>query len=175
MLSERMLKAINEQVAKEWYSAYLYMSMASYFEVESLEGFAHWLRIQAQEELCHGQIFYNYVSDHGHRVLLGNIKAPQADFASPLDVFRQGLEHEKTVTASINNLTDIAVEDRDHTTRQFLGWFLDEQVEEERNFGDISARLERLPSQTGGEGLLFLDNQFGARVFVVPAPLAGKL
>lgn len=173
MLSERLQQAINEQIGKEFYSGYLYLSMAAYFEDLTLNGFAHWMRVQGQEESCHAMIFYNYMAEQGARVRLPAIDQPQSDFKSPLDVFETGLAHERTVTQSINNLMDIAIEDRDHASHSFLNWFVDEQVEEESTFDTLRSKLKLV----GGEshGLFMLDQEVGARVFNMPAQLLNKI
>ncbi len=169
MISRKMLESINLQISRELYSAYLYLSMASYFEVETLPGFANWFRIQAQEESCHAMIFFNYVSSRGGRFVPPAVEAPPSDFRSSADIFRRGLEHEKTVTASIYNLVEIAQSDKDFATQRFLDWFVNEQVEEEANFGAILGKLERI--KESGEGLFMIDAELGARVFTTPAPL----
>jgi ferritin len=170
MLDDKVLKLLNEQITKEFYSGYLYMAMAGYFEDQNLAGFAHWMRMQGQEESCHALIFFNYVCERGGRIALGAIEQPQAAWDSPLAVFEAGVEHEKLVTASINNIGDAAVEVRDHATQSMLNWFYDEQVEEEASFDEIRAKLERVGD---GNGLYMLDEQLAQRVFNVPSPLAG--
>lgn len=171
MPSEKMQKALNAQIRKEYYSAYLYMSMAAWFENEGLDGFANWMRIQTQEELAHGTIFFNYLCERGARVRLEAIDAPPSDFDSPLDIFEKSLEHERTVTASINELMDLAIDDRDHASASMLKWFVDEQVEEEASADDIRGKLERVGD---GGGLYMLDQKLAARVFTTPSPLAGE-
>ena len=173
MLKPSVAKALNEQIVKEYYSAWLYMQMAAWFERENLKGFAHWLRIQSQEEACHGLIFYNHICDRGGDVKLGAIGAPDQTFKSALDIFQRGLKHEYTVTASINAIMDVAVKERDFATQSMLNWFTEEQVEEESNFDGIRSKLERIGPK-GGEGLLFLDKELGVRVFSLPPPLAGQ-
>ncbi len=173
MLNPRVAKALNEQIVKEYYSAWLYLQMAAWFERENLKGFAQWLRIQAQEESCHGLIFYNYICDRGGDVKLGAVGAPDQSFKSALDVFERGLKHEYTVTASINDIMDVAVKERDFATQSMLKWFVEEQVEEEANFGEISSKLKLLGAKAG-DGMLFLDKELGARAFSLPPPLVGK-
>jgi len=172
MISEKFQKALSEQIVKEFYSAYFYMSMASYFEVENLQGFANWMRVQAQEESCHALIFFNYLCTQGCRANLGSIPAAPADFKSPKDIFKRGLEHEKIVTASIYNLMDIAVADHDYASQRFLDWFINEQVEEENNFSTLLRKLELIKDSQ--EGLFMLDKELSTRVFALPAPLAPK-
>lgn len=171
MLSEGMTQALNEQITKELYSSYLYLQMAAYLDDQNLRGFATWMKAQAQEEIAHAMIFYNYVNERGGRVVLGPIEQPPTDFTSPLDVFEKTLAHEKLVTASINSLMDLAVEEKDYATRNRLEWFIGEQVEEEANPAEIIGKLNLIGGKGGG--LFMLDNELGARVFVMPSPLAG--
>lgn len=170
MISDKMREAINEQIRKEFYSAYLYMSMAAYFEDEALSGFGNWMRLQAQEESCHALILFNYVCEQGGRVSLGAIEAPEKEFKSPLDVFEQTVAHEKKVTASIHELVDIAMGEKDYATNSMLQWFVDEQVEEEAAADGVRTKLARIGD---GNGLFMLDKELGARVFTTPSPLAG--
>jgi ferritin len=169
MLSKRMLDGLNSQITKELYSSYLYLQMAAWFDAHSLPGMATWMKVQAQEEMAHGMIFYNYVNERGGTVDLGAIDKPEGAFDSALDVFKATLAHEETVTASINNLVSIAEEEKDYATRGRLLWFVDEQVEEEGNAMDLIGVLEMVKD---GNGLFQVDRELGARVFTVPAPLA---
>lgn len=173
MLSDKMLKAINEQITKEFYSAYLYLSMAGYFEEQTLPGLAKWMRVQAQEESCHAMILFNYVNEQGGKIVLGAIEAPPCEFASVLDVFEKTLAHEKKVTASIYALMDTAVAERDYASRQMLDWFVTEQVEEEQNDNTIIAQLKRIKDDSNA--MFLLDKDLGTRIFAVPAPLVGKI
>ncbi|MFH0910521.1 MAG: ferritin [Planctomycetota bacterium] len=170
MISKDILKALNEQITKELYSSYLYLQMSAYLEGQNLKGMANWMRVQAQEEIAHAIIFYNYVNERGGLVKLGAIDQPPPDYASPLDVFEKTLAHEKTVTASIHHLMDMAIAEKDYATRTRLEWFIEEQVEEEANPTEIIGKL-KLTGGKGG-GLLFLDQGLGARIYVQPAPLA---
>lgn len=170
MLSERMLNALNDQITKELYSSYLYLQMAAYFDDSSLSGFANWMKVQAQEEASHAMIFYNYVCERGGMVDLGAIEKPPADYADALEVFKKVLAHEEVVTASINNLMDIAREEKDYATQNRLEWFIAEQVEEEATAGDLIGKLELV---SGGHGVFMVDKELGARAFNPPSPLAG--
>ncbi|MFH1723080.1 MAG: ferritin [Elusimicrobiota bacterium] len=172
MINDKMTAALNDQITKEFYSAYLYMSMASYLEAQDLPGFAKWMRTQAQEELSHATIIFNYVCEQGSRAILGAIEAPTSDFKSLTDVFEHTLEHEKKVTASIHSLVDLAISERDHATKQFLEWFVKEQVEEEATAGTWLGQIKRVGD---GNALFMMDKEAGARIFTVPAPLVGKL
>ena len=130
MISKEMEKALNEQINKETYSAYLYFSMAAYFESENFEGMASFMKAQAGEELEHAMKIYDYVNEQGGRVVLEAIEKPQTNYKGALEIFEMSLKHEKFITASINKLVDQAIKENDHATRTFLSWFVTEQVEE---------------------------------------------
>lgn len=161
MIKDSIQNAINEQIVKEIYSSNLYLSMASYCADENLNGFAHWMRIQAQEELEHAMKFFDYLLDRGGRPVVGEIKAPKADWSNALNVFEDALAHEKYVTSEINKIADLAIEERDHATTSFLKWFIDEQVEEEATTGEIVDRLKLIGDNSGG--LFMLDNELKNR------------
>lgn len=167
MLKEKMLKALNEQINAELYSSYLYLSMESYFQSVSLKGFAVWMRAQVQEELFHAMKFYDYVCDRGGRVALGAVKKPDSSWKTPLVAFQQILKHEQHVTGLINGLVDLAMEEKDHATLNFLQWFVAEQVEEEASVGEIVDKLKLIREDTSG--LFLLDAELGRRVFTPPA------
>ena len=141
MVSENMEKALNAQLNAEVYSGYLYLSMAAYFEDEDLAGFANWMRVQAEEELEHGMKFYDYIIRRGASVTLTAIDAPQTEWDSPLAAFEHVLEHEKMVSGLINDLVNLAIEEKDHATNNFLQWFVEEQVEEEENAMENVSKL----------------------------------
>ncbi len=167
MLSKKMVKNINHQINRELYSAYLYFSMASYAASEGLNGFANWFMVQTKEEMFHAEKMYNYVNQQGSRVILEAIEQPPEDFSSMLDLFEKTLEHEKGVTAMINNLVKLAREENDYATESFLQWYVIEQVEEESNPTEIIQKLKFV--RDDGRGLLMLDQELAARVFTVPA------
>lgn len=171
MISDTMYNMINAQAAKEFFSAYLYLNMAAWCDGNDLPGTAHWLKMQAQEELCHGQIMYNYMIDQNRIPVLAGFEAPRADYADVTDVFKAGLEHERfTVTKAIHGLADQALDERDHATNEFLQWFIKEQVEEEASFEHVLGKLKYV-DPTSPQMLIF-DNEMGARVFAMPSPLA---
>jgi ferritin len=170
MLSKTMEKALNDQVQWELYSAYLYVSMATYFEEKGLMGFANWLHVQDQEEKFHAQKFYDFIVSRSGRVILQAIQAPPHDWASPLAVFEEALAHEQGVTARIYKLMDLALEEKDHGTASMLKWFVDEQVEEEASVSDVIAKL-KLVEQTAG-GAFMLDKDLATRVYTPPATAA---
>ncbi|HDQ72885.1 MAG TPA: ferritin [Chloroflexi bacterium] len=161
MLSQKMLDAINEQIRDELYSAYLYLSMAAYFEDENLPGFAHWMRVQSQEEVSHAMKFFDFVNERGGRVTLFAIDQPQADFESPRAVFEATLEHERKVTALIHNLYDLALTEKDYPSQVMLHWFIEEQVEEEASASEILGTLEMAGDH--GNALIMLDRALGQR------------
>lgn len=168
MLSKKMFLALNEQLNREYYSAYLYLSMSSYAGSIGLKGSANWFMVQHLEETAHAMKFYNYISSQGEHVELDSIKAPPTVFKGLLDLFEQTLDHEQRITASLNELTDLALSEKDHATYSFMQWFLTEQIEEEENDRDIINKLKLIGDN--GQGLLMLDNEFASRVFVPPAP-----
>jgi ferritin len=166
MLSKKMDKALNDQIKWELYSSYLYLSMAAYFADLGLGGFAHWMRMQAQEEEFHAMKFYDYVLERGGRVVLQGIDAPPSEWKSPLDAFEETLKHEEHVTSLINDLVDLAIKEKDHATNIFLQWFVTEQVEEEDSVNEVLSKLKLVGD--GGEGLFMLDKELSARVFTPP-------
>jgi ferritin len=166
MISKNAVKALNEQITKEMYSAYLYQSMAAFSAGISLKGFAHWFEVQALEELFHAEKMYNYILDQNERVILDSIQKPPSDFSSPADMFEKTLEHERTVTASINAIAELAKKEGDNATYNFMLWFVNEQIEEEATPAEILGRL-KLAGE--GSGLFMMDAELGARVYTPPA------
>lgn len=167
MFSKKLQDAFNEQMKNEFFSGYLYLAIAGYFQAEDLPGIANWMRIQAMEELTHGEKFFNFIAETGARTDIRGFESPQNEFKSPADAFKFSLKHENFVTDSINKLMDLAKQEGNHAAQIFLQWFVTEQVEEEANFGLIVRKLERIGND--GNGLLRLDDELGARVFVPPA------
>jgi ferritin len=166
MLKERVLKALNEQINAEQYSALLYLSMSAWFEDKGLPGFANWMYVQYQEELTHANKIFKYVIERSGKVELKGIEQMPVEFESVLQVAEKTLEHEQHVTALINNIVDIAVEERDHATQSFLKWFVDEQVEEEANATEIIDDLKLVEGEGRGNGLFMLDRELRQRTFV---------
>jgi ferritin len=161
MFSKIVQDAINDQINKELYSAYLYLSMSAYCEAANLPGAARWLAVQAKEEQGHAMKFFGYVHDRGGRVTLQAIAQPPAEFTSLLDLFQQVLEHERKVTGLINRLYETAVKESDYPSQILLQWFITEQVEEEKNASQIIEQLKMVGSQ--GTPLYMMDRQLGAR------------
>lgn len=137
MISEKMEKALNDQINAEFFSAYLYLAMAAYFEEQNLSGCAHWMELQYQEESEHAMKIYKYINDRGGRVHLDAIEKPQEKWESPLAAFEAAYKHEQYITGRINDLMKAAVELNDFTTQAFLQWYLNEQIEEEANVDEI--------------------------------------
>jgi len=167
MLSERMMKSLNKQLNAELYSAYLYLSMAAYFESKNLKGFANWMRVQAQEELTHAMKFFDYINERRGRVYLEAIEKPPTEWKSPLDVFEATYEHEVKVTSMINDLVNMAMEEKDHATYNMLQWFVAEQVEEEASADEIRQQLRMIKED--GRGIMMLDRELKQRTFTPPA------
>jgi ferritin len=170
MLSKKLSSALNSQLNKEMYSAYLYLSMSSYAGSIGLKGTANWFMVQYQEEMVHAMKVYTFINSRGEHTELAAIAAPPSKFRNLLDMFEQTLAHEQTITASINELTDMALAEKDHATNIFLQWLVTEQIEEEENDRDIIGKLKLIGDN--GQGLLMLDNELGARVFVPPPTTA---
>lgn len=161
MLSKNLLAEINTQIKLELYSAYLYLSMAAYFETGNMPGFAHWMEVQAKEEQAHAMKFYEYIIDRGGKVVLQAIDQPPAEFKSPLAIFQQVYEHELTVTARIHLLYSIAVKENDYASQSFLSWYVNEQVEEEKNDTQIVDWLTRVGDSV--QGLMMVDSILARR------------
>ncbi len=166
MINEKLEKAVNEQINKELYSSYLYLSMASYLADLGLMGFANWMKIQVQEENAHAMGLYDYLIERGGTVELDAIAKPQTTWNNILNVFEATLEHEQYVTKSLNELADIADEVKDRAAASFLQWYIDEQVEEESTAGDIINKLKLINSD--GNALFMMDKDMAARTFVAP-------
>lgn len=170
MISKKMVESLNGQVNAEMYSAYLYLSMSAWAESKDLAGIAHWLSVQAQEEMIHAMKLYRYVNDVGERVVLKAIAKPPAEWKSVTDVFKEVLAHEKKVTGLINALVNQAKKEKDNASEIFLQWFVTEQIEEEQSANEILARLKMVGEK--GQALFMMDSQLGARVAPVSAPAA---
>jgi len=170
MVNKKIEGALNQQLNAELYSSYLYLSMSAYFQSINLPGFANWMRVQAQEELVHAMKFYDFINERGGRVMLQQVKAPPAEWSSPLDVFENAYKHEQKVTGLINDLVNLAVGERDHATNIFLQWFVTEQVEEEASADEVVQKLKLVGDDSSG--LFMLDGEMGQRVFTPPATSA---
>jgi ferritin len=161
MINKAMQDAMNEQINKELFSSYLYLSMAAYFEDKNLPGFAKWMRVQEQEEREHGMKFYDFILERGGKVTLKTIEAPKSEWKSNLEVFDEVAAHEAKVTASINPLYELALKEKDYPAQIFLQWFISEQVEEEKNAAEIIATLKMIDAHE--TAVLQLDHRLGKR------------
>lgn len=160
-METKLEKAINEQINKELFSSYLYLAMAAHFDSSNLPGCAHWMKKQASEENNHAMKFYSFMNDRGSKVVLEGIDKPQSEYVSIKAVFEKSLEHEKKVTASINNIYSIAKACGDTAAEVMLHWFINEQVEEEKNVMDILAQLKVVKEDSAA--VLFFDKHLGKR------------
>ena len=166
MISEKLTKALSDQVNAEYYSAYLYLSMSAAADRAGLKGTANWLLVQAREEMAHGTHMFEYVLARGTVPAFAPIEQPPASFDNANDIFNNVLSHEQKVSQKINALTTLAMQESDHATYQFMMWYVNEQVEEESNATDVLSKLRLIGSDKGL--LLTLDKELSARVFVNP-------
>ena len=167
MISKTLEKAINQQINKELYSEYLYVSVQAWFADQNLDGFANWMQVQGQEEHFHAMKFFNYLIERGGSVELLAIAKPPKTFTKPLKAFQMALEHEQFITKSINELMDLAIKEKDHASRSFLQWYVDEQVEEEASVDKVIQKLKMVGDNS--QGLFMIDNELGTRVYTPPA------
>ncbi|MEM2726923.1 MAG: ferritin [Archaeoglobaceae archaeon] len=163
VIGEKMTKALNQQLNREIYSGYLYLSMSAYFESLGLKGFANWMKVQWKEELMHAMKFFDYLASRGGKIELFAIEEPPKSWSSPLNAFEFGLEHEKKVTKLIGDLVELAIAEKDHATFNMLQWFVKEQVEEEESFSDIVAKLKL--AKDDSRILFLLDAELSQRKF----------
>ncbi len=169
MLSAKLQEALNKQINEEYYSSYLYRSMVAYMEDNNLDGCAHWMRMQADEEHMHALKIFDYMVERGGRVELQPVEAPPRDWDSPLAAFEAALEHEKFMTENITKLVDLALEERDHATNNVMQWYVSEQVEEESNVDDIVQKLRMVGDN--GPGMFMMDRELKSRP--APTPIDG--
>ena len=167
MFSKELLDAMNEQMKNEFLSAYLYLAMSAHCDAVNLHGFAHWLRLQYQEETGHALKIFDYIAERGATVHLKPIGGPQTEWESPQAVFEAVLKHEQHVTSLINKLVDLAIQESDHASNNFLQWFVAEQVEEEASADAILQKLKLAGDD--GAGLFMIDQELSQRVFTPPA------
>lgn len=171
MLNSKIEDALNAQINAEFWSAYLYLAMACNFDADGKPGIANWFRIQFQEEQAHARIFMNFVNARGGRVVLKPIDEVPANWATPLDAFKDTLAHEQKVTALINNIYALAEAEKDYPTCDRLNWFITEQVEEEESAQELIDKFRLIGDN--GMGLYMLDQELAARTYTEPSPLAG--
>lgn len=166
MLPKEVVKLLNEQINKEFFSSYLYLDMSNYYDLKNLNGFSNWFRVQAQEERDHALLFIAYMQKNNEEVKLTAISGPDAgytDFKAPLTA---ALDHERFITASIYNIYDEAAKQKDFRTQQFLNWFVTEQGEEEKNVEDLIDRYDLFGNEA--KSLYLLDTELAARVYAPP-------
>lgn len=166
-MNDKTAALLNDQINKEFYSAYLYLDMANFYTEKGLDGFANWYEIQAKEEQDHGMLMYQYLHNNGIKVTLGAIAKPDKTFTELMDPLKAGLEHEKYVTALINTIYASAQEDNDFRTAQFLDWFIKEQGEEEKNSMDLITKMELFGNDA--RSLYMLNSELGARTYSAPS------
>jgi len=167
VISNKMLKALNEQIKEELESAYLYFSMAADFESKNLKGFSLWMKSQAGEEMIHALKLYNFINDRGGKAVLQGLDQPKSDWPSPMEAFKAAYKHEQHITGCINDLVMLAREEKDTATEIMLQWFVTEQVEEEASADEVVQKLELVGESK--QGLYMLDKELGAR----PLPSLG--
>ena len=172
MISKKIEEALNAQINAEFWSAYLYLSMSANFAVKGNPGFANWFNIQFKEEQDHAQIFIKYLLSRGGKVTLSPIEAVKTEWESPLDAYKDTLEHEKKVTSMINNLYALASAENDYATQSMLKWFIDEQVEEEETAQGLIDSLTMI--KDNGFGIYMLDKELSARTYTQAEPLDEK-
>ncbi len=163
-MNKRIEDALNEQINREFYSAYLYLSMSAYFEEKNLKGFANYMRIQYQEEVSHAMKIFDFIIERGGRALLKPIEGVKVDWKDAIEIFEDTCKHERFITESINTLVDISYEDRDHATVNMLQWFVKEQIEEEATPQGILEQLKMIEGK--GAGLFMIDRELLNRTFV---------
>ncbi len=161
MIKNTVQEALNAQLAREMYSSNLYLSMTGYFQSINLKGFAHWMRLQAQEEMGHAIKFFDYLLDRGGQVKISKIDEPPSHWDNPLAAMEAALKHEQFISENINELANLAIKEGDHGTHIFLQWFITEQIEEESNVHEIVEKLKLIGDWQGG--LLLIDNELGKR------------
>ena len=166
-MDKRVHELLNQQINKEFYSAYLYLDFSNYFKARGLDGFANWYMIQAQEERDHAMLFYQYLQNENMTVTLEAIGKPDKIFEKDMDVLLAGLEHEKYVTSLINDIYAAAYDVKDFRAMQFLDWFVKEQGEEETNANDLITKMELFGSDP--RGLYLLNQELGTRVYTAPS------
>lgn len=166
-MNRKVYELINNQINKEFYSAYLYLHFSNYFETAGLNGFANWYSIQAQEERDHALLFYQYLQNENQKVILESIEKPDLEITCYMDVLKAGLDHEKYVTSLIHDIYGAAYDVKDFRTMQFLDWFVKEQGEEETNANDLITKMELFGSDP--RSLYMLNQELAARVYAAPS------
>ena len=166
-MNEKVASLLNDQINKEFYSAYLYLDMANFYTQKGLDGFANWYEMQAREEQDHAMLMYKYLQNNGEKVTLEAIAKPDKTFETLIDPLTAGLEHEKYVTSLINAIYAAASEVNDYRTTQFLDWFIKEQGEEEKNSMDLITKMELFGDDA--RSLYMLNSELAARTYSAPS------
>ncbi len=166
MLNQKMEAAFNEQINREMFSAYLYMSMSAYADRQGLKGISKWFMVQYHEEMVHAMKMFEYIADQGGTILLNALAKPDSEFGSALNLFEKALEHEKFITKSIYDLAELAMSEKDYASKTFIDWYITEQIEEEKNNTEIIQILKMIGDNTGA--LYLYDKELGARTVTVP-------
>ncbi|MAD42404.1 MAG: ferritin [Arcobacter sp.] len=166
MISKNLQEALIEQLNKEFQSAYIYLGMSAYCSKEGFNGASSWFLIQYQEEVSHGMKFFKYLEDQDVCIKLPELKASKVEYKSLLDVFKKSLAHEQTMTKNLNNLSDLAMKDKDHATYNLLQWYVTEQVEEEATVSEIIDHIKLVGDN--GFGLYTIDKELASRTFIDP-------
>ena len=166
-MDKKVAELLNEQINKEFYSAYLYLEFANYYAAEGLDGFENWYKVQAQEERDHAMLFYQYLQNSSEKVMLEAIAKPDCQLTDHMAPLKAGLEHEQYVTSLINTIYAAAFDVKDFRTMQLLDWFVKEQGEEEKNATDLITKMELYGSDA--KGLYMLNSELGARAYTAPS------
>ncbi len=166
MISKNLEKALVEQLNKEFHSAYIYLGMSAYSSKEGFNGASSWFLIQYREEVAHGMKLFKYLEDQNAEISLPDIKSVKVEYKSLLDVFKKSLSHEQSMTKNLNNLSDIAMKEKDHATYNLLQWYVTEQVEEEATVSEIIDHIKLVGDN--GYGLYTIDKELASRSFIDP-------
>jgi len=161
MMNAKVEQALNEQIHAEFFSFYLYLSVAAFFTAQHLDGFSHWMRIQAQEEFAHAMKLFDYLNERGGTVQLMALDAPQREWASPSVAVEAVLEHERFISGRINRLVDLAAAENDHATIVLMHWYVGEQVEEEATADTLFHQVKMV--EDSPHGLLMIDRELAGR------------
>jgi len=168
MIKDKILQSLNAQINLEYHSSYSYLAMSKYFLEQNLNGFASWMRVQAQEELIHAMKIFDFINERDGTIQFADIKQPRQQWDTPLDAFEDALTNEKSVSESIYDIVDLSLSERDHATNAFLQWFVSEQVAEESLIKEVIDNLKLVGND--GNGLFLLDRDLGQRSFINPEP-----
>ena len=167
MMDQKVARLLNDQINKEFYSAYLYLEFANYYAAAGLDGFENWYKVQAQEERDHAMLFYQYLQNNGEKITFEAIAKPDCSLSDTMAPLKAALKHEQYVTSLINDIYAAAYDVKDYRTMQLLDWFVKEQGEEEKNASDLITKMELFGADP--KGLYMLNSELGARVYAAPS------